>query len=195
MPLTVSLNSAYIVLTIRQKPFRLDAPDAQIVIDPDNSSTAGRPIKRSVHWSYHAAYDKAFDLGPLSDAQAVLEEIAQTLPAPPAGAQSLIAQWDSLKDQLNSIPVLSNAANNVVATIAGTSVKITDLGLDLELTGTGAVGSRDWRGNGAFKIGLAFTPSSTQPIRLFQLGIQAFGAVLNVKLEGIRVNNGQLTWS
>lgn len=202
MPLTLNLDSSFIILQLAGKSFRLEGPQSEWVIDPDsspnNNNNNPSPITRSVRWKYHATYEEALNLGSLNNARTVLEEVAALLPPPPAQAQGLLTQWDDVQAKLTQLPVLNNAVNNVVATVTNTAVSITDLGLNLDLRGTPVPGSNPaqmvWQGGGDFTVGLAFTPSAANPIRLFQLNLKAFGAVLKVKLDGLKFQNGQVIW-
>jgi hypothetical protein len=188
--LTLALDSAFLVLSVRAKTFTLTAPEAHLVIEPDagGGSPSGPATKQHIHWKYHASYADAVDLGSLASASVVLADIQAMLPPPPtgvAGYQDLLTQWEALKGKLANLPVISNAANSALNAIANTAVKITDLALELDKDGI------NWKG--AFTVGLAFTPAAGS-IRLFSVGITAFGAVLSAKLDGLKVNNGQLSW-
>jgi hypothetical protein len=187
--LTLALESAFLVLTVQGKTFTLTAPEAHLVIDPNPGPGGGPAEKQHIHWKYHASYGDALDLGTLSNAALVLREIQDMLPPPPvpavAGYQNLLTQWDILKVKLANLPVISNAANSALTAIATTAVKITDLALELDKDGV------NWKG--AFTVGLAFTPAAGS-IRIFSVGITAFGAVLSAKLDGLKVTNGQLIW-
>ncbi|HEX2851606.1 MAG TPA: hypothetical protein VHO24_00100 [Opitutaceae bacterium] len=188
--LNLALDSAFLVLTVRGKSFTLTAPEAHLTIEPDAGGGGGPATKQHIHWKYHASYDDAVDLGTLANAADVLAEIQAMLPPPPTGPaatgyQTLMTQWDALKVKLANLPVISNAASSALNAIANTSVKITDLGLELDKDGI------NWKG--AFTVGLAFTPAPGS-IRLFSVGITAFGAVISAKLDGLKVTGGQLIW-
>jgi hypothetical protein len=203
MALTISLDSAFIVLTLGGKSFTLTAPEASASTDDDDAPVVGTKVRRRhIRWQYHETYDKAvgFQVG---NATGVIQEIQGFLPpwTPGALEKDLVGQWDDLQKKFKNIPVLSNAAGSVLETIEQGSVKITDLGLELDLiTTTTTTGSGNnlsststVKGHGVFTIGLAFTPSIAKPIRLFALNVTAFGAVLSVKLDNLKLSQDPTT--
>jgi hypothetical protein len=206
MALKLDVDSAFIILSLGGKSFTLTAPEASLTIGAPDTPVPNEPTKKEkrqrIRWKYHASYEDAFDLGPLSQAAEIITEIGSILPQAASGvttADELEAKWNAVTDGLKQLPVLANAEENVRATILGTSAKITDIALELDLTTitttpAGSTGTSVTRGGGAFTLGLAFTPDPDHPIRLFALGITAFGAVISVRLDGLIVRDSSLAF-
>jgi hypothetical protein len=193
MPLALSLESSFVILQISGKAFRLEGPQGDWELGGESADSNGggaRRYRRRVRWSYRSSYEEALDLGSLNDATAVIQEVAAFLPATAQSGQ-LLTQWNEARDRVAQVPVLSN----LVDTVTSTSVRITDVGLNLDLVTQMAPNSNQptaITGDGDFTLGLAFTPSPAKPVRLLRFNLQAFGLVLKVKMTGLSFNNGLL---
>lgn len=161
------LNGAKIVLIIGGSEFALVSGPASIQIP-------GSDKPPTLHFRFEYKESPQTPAITLGTPRAVVGQIqtmlAGDIPAP-AGLQNLQMQWDAIVSKLKSFPVFDNA----VETFEETSVRIDEIGLELEP-------KDDNFYQGQIRFGLRLTPATNKRPRLFNIEVKEFGATLFVDM-------------
>lgn len=173
--LVLGLEGVTIVLTVRGQPFTLTAPTARVTASTGGGSGGGsgagsQPLDANIHFKYEKPFEESLDLGTPAEVLAAIEELTSGLPG--TSGPALVAQWDTLKNQLQGVPILNQASQ------AALNTQVRRIRFEIAFSRVPLVTPTEyWAG---FSLGLVFVPNPADMPSLLGAKLTRFGAVLHV---------------
>lgn len=175
--LTLQLESAYLELTILEKPFRLDAPRLEF---STSGATTPRTFGGHVEFAFHAKAGEEKSVGTVGQ---VFEDVASFLP-PGRGTSQLSDKIEGLEEELLKVPII----NTIATSFIGSELYVSDIVLVLDK----APGDNKYKGK--FSLGLMCRlPAPGAGATQLRAHLNAFGAIVTMELEGSTSEFG-FTW-